>query len=205
MNKALAVALFAAAGVLVGCASGGSKEEREAHQEEQDAKKAARDAKKAGNPAPCPNVVVLSDAARAIEFDGDQTLDNVAYTAEILDVELACRYYGEKPIEASVKLDLAFGRGPKGADKSHSFTYFVAVTRTNMEVIEKAEYTVPVEFGDEERVRTSREKIGTIVIPRKDKDISGTNFEVVIGFSLTPQQAIFNRSGKSLKFPDLKK
>lgn len=191
MNKALAVALFAAAGLAVGCASDDAKQ--------------ARAEKKSGNPAPCPNVIVLSDASRAVEFDGDQTLDNVAYTAEILDVELACRYFGEKPIEASVKIDLAFGRGPKGADKNKTFTYFVAVTRTNMEVIEKAEYTIPVEFGDKARVQTSRQKIGTIVIPRKDKDISGTNFEVIVGLSLTPQQAIFNRSGKSLKFPDLKK
>lgn len=192
MNKALAVALFAAAGLAVGCAS--SEEAKQARAE-----------KESGNPAPCPNVVVLSDAGRAVEFDGEQTLENVAYTAEILDVEIACRYFGDKPIEASIKLDLAYGRGPKGAAKEHAFKYFVAVTRTNFEVIEKAEYTVPVEFGDKERVRTSREKIGTIVIPRKDKDISGTNFEIVVGLALTPEQAIFNRSGKSLKFPDLKK
>jgi hypothetical protein len=192
MNKALAVALFAAAGLVAGgCAS--------------DESKAAREARKGANPAPCPNVVVLQDASRAIEFDGEQRLEDVAYTAEVLDVESDCRYFDDKPIKASVKIDFAFGRGPKGADRERTFAYFVAVTRTDLEVIEKAEFTIPVEFGDEERVRATRQEIEEILIPRRDKDISGSNFEIVIGLALTPEQAIFNRSGKSLKFPELKK
>lgn len=186
MNKALAFALFAAAAISsAGCAS--------------DARKAAREK----NPAPCPNVVVLADAARLIEFDGDKTLENVAYTGEILDVSLSCRYYADKPIEASVKLAMAFGRGPKGKSAKRDYTYFVAVTRKDLEVIEKAEFTTPVEFDDDKNVRTAEEKIEKIVIPRASEQTSGTNFEVVVGFSLTPEQVIFNRSGASLKFPNL--
>lgn len=186
MNKALAVALFAAAVGAAGCASKEAKLAREA------------------NPAPCPNVVVLQDAARAIEFDGDQTVENIAYTAEIVDVEIACRYFSDKPIDASLKLDLAFGRGPKGADRSREFTYFVAVTRTNLEVIEKAEFVIPVRFDGDDLVTEKREKIAKITIPRASDKTSGTNFEIIIGLSLTPQQAIYNRSGKSLKFPSIK-
>ena len=46
--------------------------------------------------------------------------------------------------------------------------------------------------------------IDEIVIPRANDNVSGVNFEIIIGFSVTPEQAIFNRSGKSLKFPNLK-
>jgi hypothetical protein len=186
MNKALVLALIAAAGLAAGCA-GNAKS------------KAAR----LKNPAPCPNVSVLSDAARAVEFDGDQTIENVAYTAEILSVELSCRYFADEPIKASLIIDLAFGRGGKGLEKGHNYAYWVAVTRSDIEVIEKAEFLIPVEFDKDRNVRIAKEKIDEILIPRKDNEVSGTNFEVVVGLVLTPQQAIFNRTGKSLKFPEL--
>ncbi len=182
MNKALAIALFAAFAV-AGC--GSTKEARSA------------------NPAPCPNIVVLTEAARQVDFDGEEVLEAVAWTAEIEDVSLACRYIGGKPIDASVKINIAFGRGPKAGGDRHDFAYWVAVTRTNREVIEKQEYLVPVKFDKDEPIRRVEHEIEKIFIPRKDENTSGTNFEVVVGLVVTPKQAIYNRSGKSLKFPDL--
>lgn len=181
MNKALVFALFAAS-ALAGCAS-------------------TKEAKLA-NPAPCPNIAVLSDAARIIAFDGTQTLENVAWSAEIENVALACRYVGDKPIDASIEVDLAFGKGPKADGDRHDYAYWVAVTRVDREVIIKEEYLVPVKFGDEQ-VRREKHKIDKITIPRKDENVSGTNFEIIVGLVVTPEQALYNRSGKSLKFPDL--
>ncbi len=187
MNKALALALFAA--MLAGSACSSSEKA-----------KAARER----NPAPCPNVVVLEDAARAVVFDGDdQALENVAYTAEITNVALACRYFADEPIDASVEIDLAFGRGPKGLGEELDFTYFVAVTRKDLEVIEKAEYVIPVDFGKKGRIERVSQEIDKIIIPRASEKTSGTNFEIVVGLALTPDQARFNRSGKSLKFPEI--
>ncbi|MEM8936133.1 MAG: hypothetical protein AAGC77_06975 [Pseudomonadota bacterium] len=183
MNKALALALFAAAFGLAACS--GSREAR------------------LSNPAPCPNVIVLADAARVIEFDGEQVLDDVAYSGEIVDARTACRYFGDEPIDASVDIDLAFGLGPKGAFGEKQFTYFVAVTRTNLEVISKKEFAVEVDFDDDRSIVVVNEDIDKIVIPRADGEVAGQNFEIVIGFSLEPSQAIFNRSGKSLKFPNI--
>jgi len=184
MNKALAAALIAAAAVAAaGC--GSTKEKRLA------------------NPAPCPNIVVLSDASRQVVFAGQERIEDVAWSAEIADVSLACRYLGNNPIDASVKVNFAFGKGPKAEGRAHDFAYWVAVTRTNREVIEKREYLVPVKFDDEGAIERVEHEIKKIVIPRKDENISGTNFEVVVGLVVTPEQAIYNRSGKSLKFPDL--
>jgi ABC-type Fe3+-hydroxamate transport system substrate-binding protein len=182
MNKAFAVALIAA-GLVSAC--GSTKEARSA------------------NPAPCPNVVALQDAARQIVFVGDETIENVAWTAEVADVSLACRYFADKPIDASIEIALAFGKGPKADSASHQFGYWVAVTRSNMEVIEKREFVAPVKFDGDENIVVIKQSIDEILIPRKSEKTSGTNFEVVVGLSVTPQQAIYNRSGKSLKFPDL--
>lgn len=183
MNKGLVWAMVAAA-ALAGCSSN-------------------RKEAKLANPAPCPNIVVLSDAGRVVEFDGDETIENVAWSAEIENVSLTCRYVGEKPIDASAVVEFAFGKGPKASGSDHQFGYWVAVTRTNREVITKEEYVVPVEFGDDASVKRAEHQIKSIVIPRKDESISGVNFEVVIGLVVTPKQAVYNRSGKSLKFPDL--
>ena len=38
-----------------------------------------------------------------------------------------------------------------------------------------------------------------LVIPRADDSISGVNFEVIVGFELTPQQLEFNRSGNRFR------
>lgn len=181
MNKALALAPLAVL-ALAGC--GSTKEA------------------KLANPAPCPNVVVLSDAARVVQFDGEQRLEDVAWTGEIENVSLACRYVAAKPIDASLTIDFAFGKGPRASGEQHEFGYWIAVTRTNREVIEKREYLVPVKFDDDSVMRISHE-IEEIIIPRKDENVSGMNFEIVVGLVVTPQEAIFNRSGKSLKFPDL--
>ena len=155
------------------------------------------------NPAPCPNIFVLSEAARFIEFEGeDENLNSVAYSGEILDVRTSCRYYDDVPIEAQVSIDFAVGRGPMGESDSIDVEYFVAVTRTNRDVIEKEVIRVPVKFRRGQTVVTVNQEIKNIIIPRLGKETSGLNFEIAVGFVLDRDQVIFNRSGKSLKFPD---
>jgi hypothetical protein len=39
----------------------------------------------------------------------------------------------------------------------------------------------------------------SIEIPRATKDIAGANFEVLVGFELTPDQLDFNRNGKRFR------
>ncbi len=183
MNKGLAGALFAALVAASACAGN-----KEANQR---------------NPAPCPNIVVLADAARFVQFDGEETVDNVAYSGEITNALISCRYAEADPIEVEVDLTMAFGKGPKGANGPRAFNYFVAVVRRDLEVIAKEEFPAPVDFTDQRRVIVFEDEIDRITIPRAGENTSGTNFEIIVGFSLTPEQAIFNRSGKSLKFPRL--
>ncbi len=184
MNKLVSGALIAAVVTTTGCESVNTQ---------------AREA----NPDPCPNIIVLQEAARMVEFDGEQQLDDVAYTAEITDVSTRCRYFADNPIDAEVEIHFAFGKGPKGAKGEKQFKYFVAVTKKDSEVIAKNEFVVPVDFSGDRIVVVKKEDIDRIVIPRAAEETSGLNFEIVVGLSLTPEQTIYNRSGKSLKFPHL--
>jgi len=155
------------------------------------------------NSGPCPKVFTLQEASRFIEFDGtERSLDTVAYSGEINDVRLSCRYIASDPIRNKLEIDFEIGRGPASEERVYELTYFVAVTRTDRDLIAKEEFTIPVRFGRNESVVSLTEKIVRLVIPRADDDISGGNFEVAVGFALTRRQAIFNRSGVSLKFPE---
>lgn len=161
-------------------------------------------ARQQANPAPCPNVFVLTDASRFVEFAGDEkTLDTVAWTGEIEGVETSCRYFDDVPIRAEVEIDLSIGRGPAAGSDVKEITYFVAVTRTNRDVIAKEVFQVPVTIRDELGTASLRQKIDKIVIPRAGEETSGVNFEIAVGFALDRDQVIYNRSGKSLKFPEL--
>jgi hypothetical protein len=41
-----------------------------------------------------------------------------------------------------------------------------------------------------------RTELNNIVIPRADESTSGSNFEILVGFEVTPEQLEFNRLGK---------
>ena len=151
----------------------------------------------------CPNAYVLEDAAEAIDFAGDPALETVAWSAEITDVRTSCRYVEDQPIRARVEIDFAVGKGPAASADTHELSYFVAVTRTNRNGIAKETFVVPVRVKGDVATVDLTEKVENILIPRKDSSISGTNFSIAVGLTLTTDQVLYNRSGKSLKFPEL--
>jgi len=150
------------------------------------------------NPGPCPNALSLYDAHRYVEIVGDEvTINNVGFTGEILDVASLCRYTDARPgpINADLAIRLAFGRGPAAVGDTHTYEYFVAVTRTDNAVIDRQVYPIRVRFerGQDRAVVT--ETFDRIAIPRADQTTSGANFEIIVGFVLSEEQIEFNRSG----------
>jgi hypothetical protein len=150
------------------------------------------------NAGPCPNAFALHDAARLVEFKqpGVELYENVAYTAEIQAVRTFCRYYRDRPIDAEVELEIGFGKGPAGQDREHVYNVWVAVTRTDVAVLDKATAPIRVQFPRGEDRLYIRREIDNITIPRANKDTSGSNFEILVGFEVTPEQLEFNRLGK---------
>ena len=51
---------------------------------------------------------------------------------------------------------------------------------------------------DQDRVFLT-ETIDAISIPRANEGTSGVNFEILVGFELTPEQIAFNRSGQRFR------
>ncbi len=157
------------------------------------------------NPGPCPRAFGLYDAARIVNFAGDDvTPQNVTFTAEIQDVRSLCRYGRDGgPIEADLKVTVGYGRGEAATANQHTYQMFVAVTRTDRAVIAKEVFPVQVKFGRKGEVVYRVEEFDKIVIPRAKSTTSGTNFEILVGFEQSPEQIEFNRLGTRFTYSGL--
>jgi hypothetical protein len=152
------------------------------------------------NAGPCPYVKALYDAARYVEFkENKEASANVGFTGEIQGVSAGCAYKEDEPIRMAMEVLFEFGKGPSAAGGAKTFHYWIAVTDRNHEVLARKDFEVPVAFtAGQDRVYR-RESINNIVIPRAGAGTSGANFEVLVGFDVTPQMADFNRLGKRFR------
>ena len=152
------------------------------------------------NAGPCPYVKVLYDAARYVELkDNHPSTSAVGFTGEIQGLSSACEYKGDQPIHVQARLLFALGRGPQARGSSKTYRYWVAVTDRNRAVLQKQFFDLPVTFpAGQDRVTKTEDVLG-IVIPRADIKVSGANFEVLIGFDVTPEMASFNRQGERFR------
>ncbi|MDP1631309.1 MAG: Tat pathway signal sequence domain protein [Caulobacter sp.] len=152
------------------------------------------------NAGPCPYVKILYDAGRYVEFqDGRESTSAVAWTGEIQGVSAGCQYKDDEPIKLQVEMLFAMGRGPAAVGQSKTYRYWVAVTQRNQSIIAKEYFDLPTTFAAGEDRVFVRDKVSSITIPRASLETSGANFEVLIGFDVTPEMAAFNRDGKRFR------
>ncbi len=156
------------------------------------------------NAGPCPYVKVLYDASRYVELkDNREAASAVGWTGEIQNLNSDCRYRNTpkaiEPISVKMNVNFAFGRGPQAKGDTHAYRYWVAVTGPENIILAKSYFDMPVRFtSGQDRMRMSQ-LIDTISIPRASKVVTGSNFEVLVGFDVTPQMADFNREGKRFR------
>ena len=152
------------------------------------------------NAGPCPFVKALYDASRYVEFkDNREASANVGFTGEIQGISSGCQYKDAQPIQVTMDILFELGRGPQATDNAKTYHYWVAVTDRNREVIAKQHFDLPVKFQPGQDRIYATDKIQTITIPRGAQNTSGANFEVLVGFDVTPQMAAFNREGKRFR------
>jgi hypothetical protein len=183
------------------------EEKRERDKEKEEKEKASKKDKKAPAPlasphaeGPCPYVKVLYDAARDVEFkDNREASAAVMYTGEIEGVSSDCAYKSDSPIQVAMNVLFEFGRGPEATGDKKIYHYWVAVTDRNRSVLAKQYFDLPVTFAKGEDRISRNEVFKEIVIPRASATVSGNNFEVLVGFDVTPEQAQFNRDGKRFR------
>jgi hypothetical protein len=214
MRRPLLLALAAAVAVtsvpLAAYAQGRRDPGAEQRKQEEDAAKKRKQKEEWGdnqsplpqlrNAGPCPFVKSLYDAARYVEFKEDREASaNVAYTGEIQGISAGCEYKDDKPIQVTMQILFELGKGPQASGRAKTYRYWIAVTDRNKAVLAKQHFDLPVTFPEgQDRVYLT-ENIGEIVIPRAGLTTSGSNFEILVGFEVTPQMAAFNRDGKRFR------
>ena len=152
------------------------------------------------NAGPCPFVKSLYDAARYVEFkEGREASANVAWSGEIQGISAGCQYKDDQPIQVRMEVLFEVGKGPQSDSRQKTYRYWVAVTDRNRTVLAKETFELPVTFPEGEDRLYVTENINSITIPRASISTSGSNFEVLVGFDVTPQMAAFNREGKRFR------
>lgn len=152
------------------------------------------------NAGPCPYVKVLYDASRYVELkDGKEATSAVGWTGEMENLTAQCRYRGDEPITVKLAINFQLGRGPQAEGLDKDYRYWVAVTARNQFVIAKQEFTLPVQFAPGQDRMAVQQNVQEITIPRASAKVNGSNFEVLVGFDVTPQMADFNREGKRFR------
>ncbi|HKP77764.1 MAG TPA: Tat pathway signal sequence domain protein [Phenylobacterium sp.] len=152
------------------------------------------------NAGPCPFVKSLYDAARYVEFkEAREASANVAWSGEIQGISAGCAYKDDQPIQVRMEVLFEVGKGPQAEGRQKTYRYWVAVTDRNKAVLAKQTFDLPVTFPEGEDRLYITENVNNITIPRASVATSGANFEVLVGFEVTPQMAEFNREGKRFR------
>lgn len=144
-------------------------------------------------PPPCPQVVILADAAKATKYRGGSGRDitDIEYEAELSGFTGSCGY-DKKRTQVEVAISAAFfvARGPAGTGPSIDLPYFVAIPDQAKQV-----FTAKVEFpGSSPKVRHVDDEV-SVTIPLSDGEL-GTSTTIYLGLQLTPEQLEFNRKLK---------
>lgn len=152
------------------------------------------------NIGPCPFVKVLYDAGRYVELEGGrEAAEAVGFTGEINGIQASCSYVNPgDPIRVNMAVNFALGRGPRAQGDSRSYRWWVAVTERNRQVITREDFELAAEFEGRDRIGMV-EQIGEITLPRGTETVSGANYEILVGFEVTPEMAEFNRQGKRFR------
>ena len=210
---ALAFSLFLLAGLPLANSYAQSRpsedDQRRQAQADEDAKKKQKEKEWATaqaplpdqkNSGPCPFAKVLYDASRYIELkDGQESPAAVGYTGEIEKIQATCEYKGGEPIREHLAVGFAFGKGPMARSIHKDYRYWVAVTVRNLAVLDKRYFTVPADFTRGADRVAYVDRLADIEIPRARPGVSGANFEILVGFDVTPEMADFNRLGKRFR------
>lgn len=144
-------------------------------------------------PQACPRAAPLADAARLVEFGRGRTNDdgNLRHRAEITGSLFDCEITGTRVTgRLGIVGEVTLGRRGKTGDLT--LPVFVALTRSGTDVVSKRFDTVEVTIP---RGATSAqfEK----VIPDYTFELGSgrttTDYELLSGFNLTPEQVEYNR------------
>ncbi|MFN8723678.1 MAG: hypothetical protein ACK5YI_22850 [Rhodospirillales bacterium] len=145
----------------------------------------------------CPRIGILREAAQATTFRPGAGRDatDVAYRARIVDYGGRCSI-DTGVVEVELDLRMAAQRGPAGAADRVGYRYFVAVTDAAQNILAREVFDVDFVFEGRPQVGSLEQLTQRIPLAR---GVDGRNYEVLVGFALTPEQVEWNRTQREAR------
>lgn len=136
----------------------------------------------------CPAVAVVGDVGTLTKFRGEgRNVKDVAFTASIQEVRMDC--VEAEDINAQVSFSIGAQAGEAFSGGSVTVPYFVLVLKDNSQIVSKKIFDVTLSF-DRNGNAISREVVAQH-IPTIEQS-RRYNYEVLLGFQLSAQDAVYN-------------
>lgn len=147
-------------------------------------------------PPPCPPVYIMSDAAKMTKFrpGTGRDLTDVEMEGEIVAFKGDC-VYDSNGGDVTLKLAFELRRGPAAQGKTLDVSYFVAMPKFYPAPEAKGEFTFQATFPDNVDILRVTDEEVTVRVPVRTKELID-NYEIYLGFQLTPEELENNRRHK---------
>jgi hypothetical protein len=153
-------------------------------------------------PPPCPRISIRGDAATITKFrpGPGRDLTDVLYEGVVTNVTGRCTYANggkgaNRALSMKVVLVIEAARGPANRDGRAAFSYFVGITDSSRNVLNKERFNVRMLFpGNRTRLVITDDPV-TLEIPVKAGQ-SGRDFTIFVGFQLSREDLEYNRRAR---------
>ncbi len=153
-------------------------------------------------PPPSPRISILGDAATLTRFrpGPGRDLTDVLYEGVVTGVTGSCAYANDgKRANGALSMKIALvikaARGPANRDGRAAFPYFVGITDSSRNVLNKQRFSVTVVFpGNRARLVVTDNPVA-LEIPVKAGQ-SAQDFEIFVGFQLSLEELEYNRRAR---------
>ena len=143
-----------------------------------------------GPPPVCPRISILAgtDEITIYKPGRGRDLTDVEFTARFLNAKTKCEVdEEERLVTADNRFTIVAERGPAAKNRQVEFPIYLALTRTNKQMVDKRQYPLLVKFPEGiERVEVREGVDGTKIY--LDQNEQGDHFEILIGFQLSRHQ-----------------
>ena len=135
----------------------------------------------------CPRVAVVADAALAEQFrpGPGRDLTDLASRAQIVDISGGCAY-DSQGVTVSVSVPIVVERGPAMTGSEADYSYFVAVTDPDWNVIAKRSFPVRFRFDSGSGFAAAREQLEQVIPLETQRQAN--EYQILIGFDLDREQ-----------------
>lgn len=153
-------------------------------------------------PPPCPRISILGDASTLTRFrpGPGRDLTDVLYEGVVSRVSGTCVYAddgkgADRALSMKVTVVIEAARGPANRDGRAAFPYFVGITDSLRNVLNKQRFSVTMVFpGNRTRLVITDNPV-VLEIPVKAGQ-SGQDFEIFVGFQLSRADLDYNRRAR---------